>query len=117
MIGDRIKQLRKALGLTQEELGRIAGISKAAVSAWERERSKPDTDSLLALERKKRVNIEWVRTGKGEMLHTPEAVRRVREQRESYGNAEVMKVAELYERLNEEQRQAVMALLKVMANN
>lgn len=34
-MGERIKRLREAKGLTQEELGRRCGVSKSAVSQWE----------------------------------------------------------------------------------
>lgn len=35
-MGDRIKNLRVARGLTQETLGEILGVTRAAVSQWER---------------------------------------------------------------------------------
>lgn len=35
-MGDRIKTLRQARGLTQERLGDLLGVTGAAVSAWER---------------------------------------------------------------------------------
>jgi transcriptional regulator with XRE-family HTH domain len=34
-MGDRIRTLRQARGLTQEELGEACGVSKSAVSQWE----------------------------------------------------------------------------------
>ena len=34
-IGERMQQLRKETGITQEELGRIVGIEKSAISAYE----------------------------------------------------------------------------------
>ena len=33
--GEKIKQLRKALGLTQEELGNMIGVQKAAINKYE----------------------------------------------------------------------------------
>ena len=33
--GERIKQLRKSLGLTQEELGEMIGVQKAAINKYE----------------------------------------------------------------------------------
>ena len=35
MTGDVIKQKRKEKGLTQEELGKLLGVNKGAVSKWE----------------------------------------------------------------------------------
>jgi transcriptional regulator with XRE-family HTH domain len=34
-MGDRIRQLRQARDLTQEEFGRLVGVTKSAVSQWE----------------------------------------------------------------------------------
>lgn len=34
-MGDRIKQLRKEKDMTQEELGKLVGVKKAAVQKWE----------------------------------------------------------------------------------
>lgn len=35
-MGDRIKQLRIARGMTQAELAKVCGVTKSAVSQWER---------------------------------------------------------------------------------
>lgn len=40
-LGENIKSLRVERGLTQEELGRIAGVSPMAVSQWENGRAVP----------------------------------------------------------------------------
>ncbi len=67
-VSDRIKRLRKHLGLTQEELGRLAGKSKSAVSQWERGGTQPERDSLLALQQAKKVNPLWVAEGRDPMI-------------------------------------------------
>lgn len=50
-IAQRLTQLRKAQGYSQEELAERLGISRQAVSKWERGESSPDTDNLIALAR------------------------------------------------------------------
>lgn len=67
-ISDRIKLLRKHFRLNQEQLGALAGRSKAAVSQWERGINEPDKLSLHALERNARVNQHWVTYGTEPML-------------------------------------------------
>ena len=48
-IADRIQQLRKARGISQEELADRIGVSRQAVSKWESEQSMPDVEKVLLL--------------------------------------------------------------------
>lgn len=50
-IGERIRERRKALGLTQAQIGEYFEISSVSVSEWERGISKPEQDRLPALAR------------------------------------------------------------------
>ena len=46
---DRLVQLRKDSGLSQEALAAKLGVSRQAISKWERAEASPDTDNLIAL--------------------------------------------------------------------
>ena len=48
-IGQNIKDLREERKLTQEQVAESLGISFQAVSSWERDEYKPDTDKLIRL--------------------------------------------------------------------
>ncbi len=48
-IADRIQDLRKAKGISQEELADKIGVSRQAVSKWESEQSTPDIDKVILL--------------------------------------------------------------------
>lgn len=48
-IADRIQQLRKAKGISQEELADKIGVSRQAVSKWESEQTTPDVEKVLLL--------------------------------------------------------------------
>ncbi len=46
---DRLVQLRKDNGFSQEVLASKLGVSRQAISKWERAEASPDTDNLIAL--------------------------------------------------------------------
>ena len=48
-IAQRLAERRKQAGLSQEALAARLGVSRQAVSKWERSESSPDTDNLIAL--------------------------------------------------------------------
>jgi transcriptional regulator with XRE-family HTH domain len=48
-IAQRLAELRRKSGLSQENLAERLGLSRQAISKWERAESSPDTDNLIAL--------------------------------------------------------------------
>lgn len=57
-IANRLQQLRKEKGYSQEELADKLGISRQAISKWERAESSPDTDNLILLARLYGVSLD-----------------------------------------------------------
>lgn len=49
LIGNRLKQLRKQMGLSQTELGNLIGIGKSSISCYEKEIRNPNIEVLLDL--------------------------------------------------------------------
>ena len=49
MFGERLKMLRKARGLSQEELGELTQLGQSNISAWERGGRQPLPDGLIKL--------------------------------------------------------------------
>mgnify|MGYP001399002129 CR=1 FL=1 len=65
-IGDRLKSLRTAAGMTQPEMAAIAGTSKQYVSQLEGGKNQiPNGQFLEAWSRHFRVSLRWLTTGKG----------------------------------------------------
>lgn len=55
---NRLQMLRKKNGYSQEELAEKIGISRQAVSKWERAEASPDTDNLILLARLYGVTLD-----------------------------------------------------------
>lgn len=58
--GDRIALLRESLGWTQEELALKLGITRAALSHYEKNRRKPDFETLTELADLFDVSIDYL---------------------------------------------------------
>lgn len=64
---DRVKQLRKSLGLTQSELGDRLGVSRDAIAGYERGVNIPEPTIKLIC-REFNVDYFWLTEGTGEMF-------------------------------------------------
>jgi len=58
--GSRIKQLRKAQKMTQEDLGKVLGVTKASISGYENETREPDIKTLLKLSDYFQVTVDYL---------------------------------------------------------
>ncbi len=66
-IANRLQQLRKQNNFSQEELAEKIGVSRQAISKWERAEASPDTDNLLLLAKLYNVSLD-------QMLRTDESI-------------------------------------------
>ena len=57
-IANRLVALRKSRGLSQEELAEQLGVSRQAVSKWERAEASPDLDKLILLSKLYGVSLD-----------------------------------------------------------
>ena len=66
----RIKELRKALKKSQEDFGKILGLSKSGISEIEAGRRNVTEQHIIMLKNCSdfNVNEKWLRTGEGEMF-------------------------------------------------
>jgi len=63
-LGKRIAELRRAKGMTQEELGAVFGISAQAISKWENDIACPDIGILPELAGLLGVSVDELLSGK-----------------------------------------------------
>lgn len=62
-IADRIQNLRKTKGVSQEELADKIGVSRQAVSKWESEQSVPDIDKIIIMSEFFDVTTDYILKG------------------------------------------------------
>ena len=62
-IADRIQNLRKAKGISQEQLAEAVGVSPQAISKWEDGQNVPDVDMIIALSDYFNVKTDYILNG------------------------------------------------------
>lgn len=72
-LNERIAFVRKAAGLTQEQLGELVGVSRQAVSKWEAGQTVPDAVTTAKLCEALHVSADFVLLGREAEAASPEA--------------------------------------------
>lgn len=67
-IGNRIRSLRKELNYSQEYIAEQLNVSRQAVSKWEKDISKPDTNNIILLANLLNSTVEYIASGKKENI-------------------------------------------------
>lgn len=67
-MNDRIKKVRRALDLTQQEFAARIGSVQNTITGYETGRRVPSNQVISLICKEFHVNEEWLRTGKGEMF-------------------------------------------------
>ncbi|HCB7786807.1 TPA: helix-turn-helix domain-containing protein, partial [Escherichia coli] len=62
-ISERIRNRRKDVGLTQQQVAKAIGISRVSVTKWENGSSKPDGENLYLLSKLLSKSPEWILYG------------------------------------------------------
>ena len=60
MIGERLRKLRKAKGLRQEELSEIIGVQKSTVSLYEKDKNNPSDKVKIEIARYFNVSLDYL---------------------------------------------------------
>ena len=79
-LNEKLQELRKQKGLTQEELAQALYVSRTAVSKWEAGRGYPNIDSLKAIAKFFSVTVDSLLSGE-ELLTVAEADGKEKEKR------------------------------------
>ena len=73
-MNERIKQLRKALGLSGERFGEKIGLTRMSVSNLEAGRYNLTEQTIKSICREFKVNEDWLRNGDGDMFASADNV-------------------------------------------
>lgn len=66
--GERVLEIRKALGLTMDKFGEKLGVQKSAISKVEKDKVNLSDQMVRAICREYNVNYDWLLDGDGEMF-------------------------------------------------
>lgn len=58
--GEKIQKLRKETGLSQEELSYQLGVSRQAISKWERDNGYPETEKIVRMSKIFHVTLDYL---------------------------------------------------------
>lgn len=109
--GETLKNLRDIKGITQKELGKLLGVSRATIADYETKNHQPDYEKLEILSHYFEVSIDYLLTGEDsfhiERMKRPPINEKVLD-------TEVIKV---YRTLSPETKQDVLKYLKLLQLN
>lgn len=68
MIGERIKEIRKSVGKTQQAFADVIGLKRNTIANYEIGQIQPSDRTIADICREFNVSEVWLRTGEGEMF-------------------------------------------------
>lgn len=121
-MNERIKTLRKALGLTLEKFGERLGVSKVAISLIESGKNSVTDQMFKSICREFNVNEEWLRDGTGDMFKEPddevaELVSNLLEEPETAFHSMILNIMRTYEQLKPDSKEVLQDFCKMLLDN
>lgn len=111
-MNERIKELRKALGLTLDKFGERLGVTKQTVSRIENGINNVTDQMFKSICREYNVNENWLRTGEGEMF-VPASTFNLDEFVKSKGASDLeLEIVKAYFELDEDVRDTIIEHFK-----
>ena len=106
-LNERIREVRKYLGLSQKDFAEKVGISQRSVSWGEQPGNNVPDSTIKSLCIVFRISESWLRTGEGEMLEQPETFSLDQYLKERGCTALEMEIVKAYFELDMDTRQKV----------
>lgn len=99
---ERLKELRKTLGLKQREVAERLGVTTGVVGGWECGRDSIPDSRIRLLCKEYNVRREWLETGEGEMFEPETAKEKAQEEF----------ITGVFEKLTPEQQERILNALR-----
>lgn len=112
-LNERIREVRKYLGLSQKDFAEKVGISQRSVSWGEQPGNNVPDSTVKSLCIVFRINEAWLRTGEGDMLEQPETFSLDQYLKENGCTALEMEIVKAYFELDFDTRQKVFEHFRV----
>ena len=119
-IGDRIKEIRKAAGKTQQSFADVIGLKRNTIANYEIGQIQPSDRTIADICREFNISEHWLRTGEGEMrikLSEDADFIRVMTEIQVSDDAFIKSLLKSYWDLNKEERAAIHKLVDGMLQN
>lgn len=87
-IAERLQELRKSAGYSQEQVAEMLGLSRQAVSKWESGQGKPEIDNIVKLTEIYNVSADYILLGAEKEAAVPAQEKRELEEEFSDDSAE-----------------------------
>lgn len=116
-MNERIKKLRKELGLNQEKFGERLGITKTAVSKMELGTYNTTETMIRLICNEFHANEEWLRTGEGDIFleqSIDEEFAEIIAEAALSGNEKIKELMVMASKLNDKQLKAMVDFLETM---
>lgn len=114
---ERLKELRKQLGLTMEEFGNNLGVRKTTISSLENGVNNITNQMVKLICTTYNVNEEWLKTGNGDMfVETKESHLAELAKQYALDDTEV-KIVEAFLELAPDKRAAIKEYVSILAEN
>ena len=105
--GNRIKQLRESLGLSQEELASVAGISQRQISYYENGKNKPTAEIINRLSNALNTTSDYL------LGMTDNLNREIHDESDLSG--EELRIIEIIRHVKPEKRREILKVFEVLA--
>lgn len=112
-LGQRIKQRRKEVGLSQSKLSKAAGVSDSSISLWESDITSPRGENLHKLASALQCSPTWILFGDEDKTPTTP----IEPEKQPQLNDEEHELLQLYRSLPESEQQAQLQNLRARVKN